>query len=136
MTEQFLPYNKNLKQRSRDLRNQSTLSEVLLWKHLRARQMKGFQFNRQKPLKNFIVDFYCKQLNLVVEIDGSSHEGKEQYDEDREIELSKLALTFLRFTDQEVKTNIRGVLMQIEHWIEANPPNPLMKGGIEMKSPR
>lgn len=98
--------------------------------------MKGFQFNRQKPLKNFVVDFYCKQLNLVIEIDGSSHEGKEQYDADRELELQKLELIILHFTDQEVKTNIRGVLMQIEQWVDehANPPShltashPLKKG--------
>ena len=124
MPKWYVPYNKKLKQRSRDLRNNSTLSEVLLWKCLRAKQMKGFQFNRQKPLGRFIADFYCKPLNLVIEIDGSSHEGKEQYDADREIELQKLGLYVLRFTDQEVKMNIRGVLMKIEDWIDqkANPP--------------
>lgn len=127
MTNNFLPYNKNLKQRSRDLRNESTLSEVLLWKYLRARQIKGFQFNRQKPLGKFIADFYCKQLNLVIEIDGNSHEGKEQYDADRDIELQKLGLTVLHFTDHEVKKNMRGVLMRIEEWIEENPPSRFEK---------
>jgi len=72
-----LPYNKNLRDRSRELRNGSTTSEILLWKHLRTRQMKGYQFNRQKPLGKFIADFYCKLLGLVIEIDGSSHIGKE-----------------------------------------------------------
>lgn len=124
MDKPYLPYNTDLKQRSRDLRNQSTLSEVLLWKHLRAKQMKGFQFNRQKPLENFIADFYCKQLNLVIEIDGSSHEGKEQYDKDRDIELQKLGLTILHFSDQEIKRNLRGVLMQIEEWINSNSKSP------------
>ena len=136
MPKPYVPYNKNLKQRSRDLRNNSTLSEVLLWKRLRGRQMKGFQFNRQKPLGRFIADFYCKPLNLVLEIDGSSHEGKEQYDAEREIELQKLGVTVLRFTNSEVKTDIRGVLMRIEWWIEQNmnPParpsasHPLGKG--------
>ncbi|MEW5799212.1 MAG: DUF559 domain-containing protein [Bacteroidota bacterium] len=127
MTNNFLPYNKNLKQRSRDLRNESTLSEVLLWKYLRARQMKGFQFNRQKPLGILIADFYCKQLNLVIEIDGNSHEGKEQYDADRDIDLQKLGLTVLHFTDHEVKKNMRGVLMRIEEWIEENPPSRFEK---------
>lgn len=135
MTNKFLPYNKNLKQRSRDLRNQSTLSEVLLWKHLRARQMKGFQFNRQKPLGKFIADFYCKPLNLVIEIDGGSHEGKEQYDADRDTELQKLGLTVLHLTDQEVKQNMRGVLMRIEQWIEENPPNHFTKGVIKISRP-
>lgn len=86
--------------------------------------MKGFQFNRQKPLENFIADFYCKQLNLVIEIDGSSHEGKEQYDKDRDIELQILGLTILHFSDQEIKRNLRGVLMQIEEWINSNSKSP------------
>lgn len=86
--------------------------------------MKGFQFNRQKPLGNFIADFYCKQLNLVIEIDGSSHEGKVQYDMERDIQLQKQGLTVLHFTDQDIKKNLRGVLMQIEEWINSNSKSP------------
>jgi very-short-patch-repair endonuclease len=66
----YLPYNKNLKAFSRKLRNNSTLGEILLWKQLRAGSMDGYTFNRQKPLGNYIVDFYCKPLNLVIEVDG------------------------------------------------------------------
>jgi len=124
MNKPYLPYNTNLKQYSRELRNQSTLAEVLLWKHLRARQMKGFQFNRQKPLDKYVVDFYCKELSLVIEIDGSSHEGKEKYDAKRENDLQKLSLTILHFTDQEVKKNIQGVLLQIAGWIDSNNKSP------------
>ncbi len=124
MNKPFLDYNKNLKQHSRDLRNQSTLAEALLWKYLRAKQMKGFQFNRQKPPGKFIVDFYCKRLKLVIEIDGSSHEGKELYDADRDVGLKKLGLTILHVTDQEAKKDIRGVLMQIEAWIDSNSKSP------------
>ena len=113
-----LPYNKNIKERSRELRNVSTLGEVLLWKELRSKQVKGYQFNRQKTLVNFIADFYCKPLHLVIEIDGSRHEGKEQHDKDRDMELQKLGVTVLHFTDQEVKINLRGVLMAVENWIE------------------
>ncbi len=90
----------------------------MLWKQLRCKQVKGFQFNRQKPLGNFIADFYCKPFHLVIEIDGSSHEGKEQHDKDRDMELQKLGITVLHFTDQEIKTNLRGVLMAVEDWIE------------------
>jgi len=118
MERPYLPYNKNLKQRSRDLRNGSTLGEIILWKHLRARQMMGFQFNRQKPLGKFVVDFYCKSLYLVIEVDGSSHDGREEYDRDREIDLQKLGLTILRFPDRDVRKNIRGVLKAIEMWID------------------
>jgi len=123
-----ISYNKNLKEFSRKLRNNSTLSEVLLWKHLRAGQMKGYKFNRQKPLLNYIVDFYCKSLNLVMEIDGESHRHKYEADIERQKELEKYGLRFLRFDDKEVKKNMPNVLRTIEIWIEKhgnNPPNPL-----------
>ena len=80
--------------------------------------MMGFQFNRQKPLGKFVVDFYCKSLYLVIEVDGSSHDGREEYDRDREIDLQKLGLTILRFPDRDVRKNIRGVLKTIEMWID------------------
>jgi very-short-patch-repair endonuclease len=75
----YLPYNKNLKQFSRNLRNNSTLGEVLLWNELKAGKMYGYKFNRQKPLGNYIVDFYCKSLALVIEVDGESHYSEEAY---------------------------------------------------------
>ncbi len=86
--------------------------------------MEGFQFNRQKLVGNYVVDFYCKTLNLIIEIDGRSHKGKELYDAKREVELQKLGLTILHFTDQEVKLNIRGVLIQIEEWINSHTKSP------------
>jgi very-short-patch-repair endonuclease len=82
--------------------------------------MRGFQFNRQKPLGRFIADFYCKPLNLVIEVDGRSHEGREEYDRERDIDLKKLGLTILRFADRDVRKNIREVLKVIEGWIERN----------------
>lgn len=68
MKKAYLDYNLNLKLKARDLRNNSTLSEVLLWKKLRALQMMGYKFNRQKPIENYMVDFYCKALNLVIDL--------------------------------------------------------------------
>ncbi|MCB0410310.1 MAG: DUF559 domain-containing protein [Flavobacteriales bacterium] len=124
-----IPYNKNLKEFSRKLRNDSTLSEIILWKSLRAKQMKGYTFNRQKPLLNYIVDFYCKPLNLVIEIDGDSHHYKYEEDLKRQSELESYGLIFLRFDDKEVKTELNNVLRTIELWIdnkEQNPPNPLL----------
>ncbi|MDP1675422.1 MAG: DUF559 domain-containing protein [Bacteroidota bacterium] len=119
----YIDYNVNLKQYSKKLRNNSTLSEVLLWNQLRAKQLRGFQFNRQKPLGKFIADFYCKKLNLIIEIDGTSHEGKEEYDKNRDFELQKLGLHILHFSDAEIKKNIRNVLSQIEYWIDQNTSN-------------
>ncbi|WKZ20402.1 MAG: DUF559 domain-containing protein [Candidatus Jettenia sp. CY-1] len=67
-------YNPKLKALSRELRKNSTLSEILLWNKLKARKMRGYQFMRQKPIDNYIADFYCSKLRLVIEIDGNSHE--------------------------------------------------------------
>ena len=67
------PYNKNLKQPSRDLRNNMTDAEQLLWQRLRRKQILGLQFYRQKPILNFIVDFYCPAASLVIECDGGQH---------------------------------------------------------------
>jgi len=131
MDEPYIEYNLNLKSNSRLLRNNSTLSEVLLWKKLRAGSMMGFKFNRQKPLGNYIVDFYCKPLNLVIEIDGNTHDNKYEKDCFRQNELEKLGLTVLRFTDIQVKKDLNNVIRGIEIWIEENkdnPPTPFFKG--------
>lgn len=113
-------YNPKLKALSRELRNHSTLSEVLLWNQIKARKMKGYQFMRQKPIDNFIVDFYCSKLKLIIEIDGESHENKLDCDIVRQRKLEKMGLHFLRFLDIDVKKNMEGVLLQIEKWIEDN----------------
>jgi very-short-patch-repair endonuclease len=100
------------------LRNNMTLSEVLLWKRLRKRQLCGFDFHRQKPIDQFVVDFYCPSLCLAIEIDGSSHDGKLEGDSQRERELEKFGIRFLRFPDEEVKQNLEGVIDCIVNWIE------------------
>ena len=129
-----LPYNKNLKTFSRNLRNESTLSEVLLWYELKAGKMMGYKFNRQKPLLNYIVDFYCRKLSLVIEVDGITHtyEGVAERDSKRQSELEKIGLSFLRFDDLDVKKSMSSVLRTIEGFIEeferTNPPNPLKRG--------
>lgn len=111
-------YNPKLKQFARDLRNNSTLSEVLLWSQLKARKMRGYQFMRQKPIENYIVDFFCSKLKLVIEIDGASHDDKVEADRIRQQKLEDLGLTVLRFKDGDVKGNIKGVLEALENWID------------------
>ncbi len=115
-----LPYTKNLKAFSRKLRSNSTLSEVLLWNELKAGKMMGYKFNRQKPLLNYIVDFYCKPLNLVIEVDGVSHDNETSFERDliRQRKLEKIGLSFLRFDDLEVKRNIVSALRTVEGYIE------------------
>src|SRR5690606_20233412 len=116
----FLPYNKSLKEFSRELRTHSTLSEILLWQKIRASQFRGYGFNRQKPLDNFIVDFYCKKLNLVIEIDGNSHFYEEAILEDQKRQkiLEDLNLNFLRFLDIDVKQNMGYVLSELNFYVD------------------
>ncbi len=118
MNKPYLLYNKRNKQLSRNLRNKSTLSEVLLWNELKAGKIKGYKFNRQKPLDNYIVDFYCKKLNLVIEIDGETPMDKEKDDKLRQNKLEKYKLNFLRFEDNEVKKEMHNVLGKIYSYIE------------------
>lgn len=127
----FLPYNKNLKEFSRDLRSHSTLSEILLWQKLRASQFRGYAFNRQKPLGNYIVDFYCLKLNLVIEVDGNSHffEESEVEDQKRQKVIERMGVNFLRFSDLEVKRSMSFVLEEIGYFMDdfeaktvKNPP--------------
>ena len=119
-----LPYNPKLKERAKYLRNNSTLGEVLLWKELKGKQMMGFDFNRQKPIDNYIADFFCMKLRLVIEIDGASHNFQAEYDLKRQRNLEKLGLTVLRFTEKEVRRDIQNVLRSIAMWIEGKTPHP------------
>lgn len=110
-------YNKKLKALSRELRKKGTLSEVLLWNVLRGRKIKGYQFMRQKPIGDYIVDFYCSKLKLAIEIDGISHNDKGESDKIRQQKLELLGLSVLRFYEWDVKKNIRAVVQSIENWI-------------------
>lgn len=116
----FIPYNRTLREFSRDLRSHSTLSEILLWQKLRASQFRGYAFNRQKPLGNYIVDFYCRKTNLVIEIDGDSHDNEEAVVEDRKRQqiLEELGVSFLRFSDWEVKNAMSFVLGEIGYFLD------------------
>lgn len=125
-------YNPKLKQYSRDLRNKSTPGEIMLWKEIKGRKLRGYQFMRQKPIGNYIVDFFCSKLKLVIEIDGDSHIGKEDYDRKRQQELEALGLSFLRFEELEARYNLDRVIQTIENRmqeIEAAAGNP--PGGKE-----
>src|SRR3990170_6831629 len=111
-------YNPKRKALSRELRIKSTLSEVLFWKIVKGRKIKGYQFMRQKPIGNYIVDFFCSKLKLVIEIDGISHNGKCEGDRIRQQKLESLGLSMLRFYEWDVKKDLRGVVQVIESWID------------------
>ena len=124
----MLPYNKNLKQRSRQLRKSMTDAERHLWAKIRMKQLKRYQFYRQKPIGDYIVDIFCPRAKLVIEVDGSQHSSDEmtEYDRIRDEHISSLGLRVLRFTNTEVLTHIREVLEKIEEEIPLSPP--LRKG--------
>ncbi|MBN1408829.1 MAG: endonuclease domain-containing protein [Calditrichaceae bacterium] len=108
----IIPYNPSLKYRARELRKNSTLSEVLLWKQIKGKAL-GYEFHRQVPIDQFIVDFYCHELLLAIEIDGSSHNDKFEYDKERQFKLENLGVEFIRFNDSDVKQNMAAVLTML-----------------------
>ena len=125
MTRRIIPYNPALTAYARQLRRNMTLAEILLWRRLRRRQLCGYAFGRQRPIGEYIVDFYCKDLRLAIEVDGCSHNLRKREDRARQRRLERLGVRFLRFWDQEVKSDMASVLRRIEEWIrceEGNPP--------------
>lgn len=120
MKRTIIPYNPRLKELANRLRKNMTLSEVLLWDQLKQKKIKGYDFDRQKPIDEYIVDFYCKDLMLAIEVDGDSHENEDSYKAgvSRQSRLESLGVCFLRFDDLEVKKSISNVIRTIEYWIE------------------
>ena len=123
MTDEYdnLHYNKNLQPYANRLRKEMTKAEACLWKYvLRAGKMKGFQFRRQRPVLNYIADFMCKELMLVIEVDGITHHFEEVVKNDniRQNALETAGFTVIRFTDDEVLNNINAVYNYLEDWIE------------------
>ena len=112
-------YQPKLKSFSRVLRKSGTLAEVLLWKELKGKQLHGNRFLRQKPIAEYIVDFYCPTHKLAIKIDGGSHDVKMDKDSQRQKVLESFGVTFLRFTEMEVRINLDGVVRVIG---EYTPP--------------
>lgn len=111
-------YNKSLKGFARSMRNESTKAEVRIWcELLRTKKMMGYGFLRQRPVGRFIADFMCKELKLIIEVDGITHEGREEKDAQRDKELAELGFIVLRFTDEEVMNDLNYVEDSIKEWI-------------------
>jgi very-short-patch-repair endonuclease len=115
----IIPYNPKLKEFARQLRNNSTETEIYLWLKLKGKQMYGYDFHRQKPIDNYIVDFFCNKLMLAIEVDGYSHEFLEVYNKDiiKEKRLNELGIHVLRFSDYQVLKDMENVLLAIEYFI-------------------
>ena len=114
-------YNKNLQPYANRLRKEMTKAEACLWKYvLKGKQLRGYQFRRQRPILNYIVDFVCLELKLVVEVDGLSHHWEETMlkDHRKQTALEEAGFTVLRFRDEEVLNNINVVHEQLQNWID------------------
>lgn len=116
----IIPYNPKLKELARDLRNNSTKAEIILWLKLKSKQMYGYDFHRQKPIDNYILDFFCQELMLGIEVDGYSHGIVEVYDKDivKEEKMINLGIGMLRFTDDQILRDMDNVLRAIESYIK------------------
>ena len=131
-------YNKNLKSFARKHRNESTKAEIKLWTELLSKKkMLGYPFLRQRPIENFIADFFCKSLHLIIETDGYSHQLTEVIEKDiqKENRLKELGYFVLRFQDEEVLNDIENVRLELENSIKnlednGHPPLSPFKGGM------
>lgn len=112
--------------RAKELREKMTPAEQALWEKLRAGRFQGIKFRRQHPLSKFIVDFYCHQYQLVIELDGEVHEEKDQKERDlgREEELKNLGMRLLRFSNDSVIYEMEWVLGEIQKTIFTPPDLP------------
>lgn len=117
LRNKIIPYRPELRKLSRILRKNSTFSEVILWQNIKKRALR-VQFHRQVLMLSYIVDFYCHEIGLAIEIDGSSHDHKYLYDAKRQGQLEKEGVTFIRFTDEEVKKELLSVLLVLEEKIK------------------
>ena len=128
-------YNKKLKNFANSNRKSLTKSAIYMWKFLLSkRQMMGYQFRRERPILDFIADFVCLDLLLIIEVDGITHEDDESIEKDieRDKKLKEVGFTTLRFSSWEVLNRIDDVAIIIGDWIRDNavvpPPNPRQRG--------
>ena len=105
-----LPYNAALREKAKALRKAGILHEVLLWQALKAHQLNGLDFDRQKIIGDYIVDFYCTERNVVIEVDGSTHNEKQTEDAERDRFLNGLGLEVIRLQAKDVLQNKEGVM--------------------------
>jgi very-short-patch-repair endonuclease len=126
-----LYYNRKLKNTARTLRKNMTDTERLLWSRIRRKQLKGYQFYRQKTIGDCIVDFYCPSAKHIIELDGSQHDGEKglRKDKVREQYLMGLGFQVIRFPSTEVFGNIDGIVSDIYDQLPKKSPQPPLEKG-------
>ena len=122
-------YNKSLKSLARHLRKDSTKAEIILWDNvLGAKKFYGYQFNRQFPIDDYIVDFVSRKLKWVIELDGESHENRLEKDKRKDDDLTRLGYRVIRIMNEDVINNLDGVVEHLETLLarvqSPQPPSP------------
>ena len=119
MQRKIIPYNPKLKELAKQLRQNMTFSEVKLWNELKNGQLMGYDFDRQRPIGNYIVDFFCKDLQLAIEVDGITHLDEKVMEKDfvRQEEIESLGVNFLRFDALLVVNKVEAAVREIRDWI-------------------
>ena len=124
----YIPYNPSLVTKARVLRKNLTFAEKKIWcEILRDKNLQDLKFVRQKPLLNYIVDFYCSELRLVIEIDGDTHAEQEKYDTDRSNKLNEFGVKVIRYVNHDVLNNLAGVYKDLSDNVQklkTHPPSP------------
>lgn len=120
----FVPYNKNLVSRAKELRKDATVAEKLFWdKILKHKELVNLKFTRQKPLDRFIVDFYCASLHLIIELDGKLHDFQRSKDKERDNLLKqKFGLKIIRYKNEEILNNTQKVIEDLMRRIRNTTP--------------
>lgn len=119
-----LPYNPALKDKAKALRKAGILHETLLWLELKSKKLNGLDFDRQKIIGSYIVDFYCAEKIVVIEVDGSTHDNKQLEDAQRDEYLRSLGLTVIRLLAKDVLQNLEGVVVFLKNHpaLSGTPP--------------
>jgi very-short-patch-repair endonuclease len=119
MNRRIIPSNPKLKELAKQLRKNMTFSEVILWNELKNGQMMGYDFDRQRPIGNYIVDFFCKDLQLALEVDGVTHLDEKVILKDfvRQEEIESYGINSLRFDALLVVNKVEAAVREIRNWI-------------------
>jgi very-short-patch-repair endonuclease len=116
--------------RARQLRQEQTASEALLWEQLRDRRLAGYKFRRQHPLGRFVVDFYCAEKRLIVELDGPVHDRQHERDATREAALRSQGYQLIRFTNAAINSDLAGVCQRISETLK-HPSSAVAGAGAD-----
>jgi len=115
----FLPFRKDLQEKARDIRKNINRPEAKLWYEILSnRKFLGYRFLKQKPVLDYIVDFFCSELKLGIEVDGESHNEQVEYDKSRTLNLNKIGIKLIRYSNADIMCNLEGVYLDLEKQVK------------------